>query len=101
MKKIVFAAILGLFASSMAFACPKGSHMEGGTGPHHKGGKCVANSDAKAKPAAKPAKAAPAAPQAEPAALGQEKPAAPAPKNTNKATPKAAPAKPAGAAPAK
>ncbi|MBV6574045.1 hypothetical protein JL980_14435, partial [Acinetobacter baumannii] len=25
-----------------AFACPKGTQLQGGTGPNHKGGKCVA-----------------------------------------------------------
>jgi hypothetical protein len=61
MKKIVIVALLGLFAANMAFACPKGTHLEGGTGPNHKGGKCVASSDAKAAdvkaPEAKAAKA--------------------------------------------
>nr|WP_171255385.1 hypothetical protein [Acinetobacter sp. SFB] len=27
--------------SATAFACPKGTTMMGGTGPNHKGGKCV------------------------------------------------------------
>ncbi len=30
--------------SVSAFACPKGTQLQGGTGPHHKGGKCVAMS---------------------------------------------------------
>jgi hypothetical protein len=51
MKKIVIAALLGLFAANMAFACPKGTHLEGGTGPNHKGGKCVAVASADAKAA--------------------------------------------------
>lgn len=29
--------------SISAFACPKGSSLQGGTGPHHKGGKCVSS----------------------------------------------------------
>lgn len=59
------ALVLGL-ASSAAFACPKGTHLVGGSGPHHKGGKCVAAAEAKAaetapadaKAADKPAKKA-------------------------------------------
>ena len=50
--------VLGLgLASATAFACPKGTHLVGGTGPHHKGGKCEAAQDAKpaeTKPEAKP-----------------------------------------------
>jgi hypothetical protein len=38
------------FMSATAFACPKGTSLQGGTGPNHKGGKCVAVSGAKAKP---------------------------------------------------
>jgi hypothetical protein len=48
MKKIVIAAVLALFTANMAYACPKGTSLEGGTGPNHKGGKCVAAADAKA-----------------------------------------------------
>lgn len=44
---IAMAMILGL-AATTAFACPKGTHPVGGTGPHHKGGKCVGASEAKA-----------------------------------------------------
>ena len=49
MKVISIAAalIIGL-ASTTAFACPKGTHLVGGTGAHHKGGKCVSSADAKA-----------------------------------------------------
>ncbi len=36
---ILFMILTGVFASS-AFACPKGQHPHGGTGPHHKGGYC-------------------------------------------------------------
>lgn len=43
---IVMALVFGL-ASSTAFACPKGTHLTGGTGAHHKGGKCVAASEEK------------------------------------------------------
>ena len=52
---IGMALVLGL-ASATAFACPKGTHLVGGTGPHHKGGKCEAAADTKpaeAKPEAK------------------------------------------------
>ncbi len=58
MKKllVVSSALALALASGAASACPKGKHMEGGTGPHHKGGKCVAM--AKAAPAAAPAAAA-------------------------------------------
>ena len=45
---IAAALIFGL-ASASAFACPKGTHLVGGTGPHHKGGKCVAADAADAK----------------------------------------------------
>lgn len=56
---IGMALVLG-FASATAFACPKGTHLVGGTGPHHKGGKCEAAQDA--KPAeTKPAEAKPEA----------------------------------------
>ena len=54
MKKISTAILATTFAllSATAFACPKGTEMQGGTGPHHKGGKCVAVSSKKT--AAKP-----------------------------------------------
>ncbi|GAB2799181.1 hypothetical protein GCM10027040_27810 [Halomonas shantousis] len=41
MKKVAIAllAVLVLGAGS-AYACPKGEHPHGGTGPHHKGGYC-------------------------------------------------------------
>ncbi|ENV53820.1 hypothetical protein BSN82_07840 [Acinetobacter baylyi] len=44
MKKLTMAVVAGSFAllSATAFACPKGTQLQGGTGPHHKGGKCVA-----------------------------------------------------------
>ena len=46
-------ALLFSLAATSAFACPKGTHLVGGTGPHHKGGKCVAaDGKADAKPAA-------------------------------------------------
>lgn len=44
MKKlstILTAGVLAMLSVS-AFACPKGTQLQGGTGPHHKGGKCVA-----------------------------------------------------------
>lgn len=44
MKKVFIAAVClaGAFSLS-AQACPRGTHPEGGTGPHHKGGTCVTN----------------------------------------------------------
>lgn len=39
-KAIVLGLCLAIFASS-SFACPKGQHLVGGKGPHHKGGHCV------------------------------------------------------------
>ncbi len=52
LSKLAMALVLGL-ASATAFACPKGTHLVGGTGPHHKGGKCVdaSASTSEAKPA--------------------------------------------------
>ncbi|MEB3766462.1 hypothetical protein [Acinetobacter sp. MD2] len=49
MKKIFASvAVLSLaLASASAMACPKGSSLQGGTGPHHKGGKCVASAGVK------------------------------------------------------
>ena len=43
MKKIATILTAGLFTvlSASAFACPKGTQLQGGTGPNHKGGKCV------------------------------------------------------------
>lgn len=44
MKKlstILTAGVLAMLSVS-AFACPKGTQLQGGTGPNHKGGKCVA-----------------------------------------------------------
>ncbi|AXI03321.1 hypothetical protein [Aquirhabdus parva] len=54
MKKLLIATTAVVFALSAgaANACPKGQHMEGGTGAHHKGGKCVANVAPAAKPMA-------------------------------------------------
>lgn len=55
MKKlstILTAGVLAMLSVS-AFACPKGTQLQGGTGPHHKGGKCVAVSG---KPTAQKAK---------------------------------------------
>lgn len=44
MKKITtyIAATALTLLSVSAFACPKGTTLTGGTGPNHKGGKCVA-----------------------------------------------------------
>lgn len=55
MKKITCSIIaLSLSAlSATAFACPKGTTLQGGEGPHHKGGKCVLASGAPAKKAEK------------------------------------------------
>ena len=54
MKKLSIAmALIFSLAVTSAFACPKGTHLVGGTGSHHKGGKCVAaDGKADAKPAA-------------------------------------------------
>ncbi|SDB87417.1 hypothetical protein [Acinetobacter boissieri] len=51
MKKITCSIIaLSLSAlSATAFACPKGTTLQGGEGPHHKGGKCVVATGATAK----------------------------------------------------
>ena len=46
MKKILSALIISA-VSVTVMACPKGTTLQGGTGPHHKGGKCVAKSDVK------------------------------------------------------
>lgn len=53
MKKITCSIItLSLSAlSATAFACPKGTSLQGGEGPHHKGGKCVVANGATAKKA--------------------------------------------------
>jgi len=59
-------AIAFALVSATAFACPKGTHPVGGTGPHHKGGKCEAAAEAKGAEAKAPA-AAPA-PEEKPAA---------------------------------
>jgi hypothetical protein len=44
MKKLIIVSTAIAFALSAgaANACPKGTHLEGGTGPKHKGGTCVA-----------------------------------------------------------
>ncbi len=49
MKKISTVLLAASFAmlSATVFACPKGTELQGGTGPHHKGGKCVAVSGKK------------------------------------------------------
>ncbi|MCH7353133.1 hypothetical protein MMP61_15565 [Acinetobacter sp. NIPH 1958] len=51
MRKIATILTAGLFTvlSASAFACPKGTQIQGGTGPNHKGGKCVATSVVKTK----------------------------------------------------
>ncbi len=43
MKKLstIFTAVIFSMLSVSAFACPQGMTMTGGTGPNHKGGKCV------------------------------------------------------------
>ncbi|MCU4412895.1 hypothetical protein KTH71_02380 [Acinetobacter sp. WU_MDCI_Axc73] len=53
MKKISVILLSSTLAllSATAFACPKGTSLQGGTGPNHKGGKCVAVSGTKVKPA--------------------------------------------------
>ena len=55
-SSIALALVFSL-ASATAVACPKGTHPVGGTGPHHKGGKCVATSDEKTAEKAPEAKA--------------------------------------------
>jgi len=40
MKKLVAVMLVAIFASSVAQACPKGTHLTGGAGKHHKGGIC-------------------------------------------------------------
>lgn len=40
MKKLIMAVLVIAFASSAAYACPKGTHPHGGTGSHHAGGTC-------------------------------------------------------------
>ncbi|MHA3090597.1 hypothetical protein [Acinetobacter brisouii] len=61
MKKILTSAVALTFAvlSANAMACPKGTTLQGGTGPKHKGGKCVLvhKVDKKAPAKAAPAKA--------------------------------------------
>ncbi|KAA8733267.1 hypothetical protein F4V57_08555 [Acinetobacter qingfengensis] len=44
MKKMMTYVVGLTFAalSATAMACPKGTTLQGGTGPNHKGGKCVA-----------------------------------------------------------
>ncbi|MBF7691201.1 hypothetical protein [Acinetobacter pollinis] len=45
MKKLLSTSIIALSLAAVsagAMACPKGTSLQGGTGPHHKGGKCVA-----------------------------------------------------------
>lgn len=51
MKKVATLLTASLFSvlSASAFACPKGTQLQGGTGPNHKGGKCVAAHVVKAK----------------------------------------------------
>lgn len=51
MKKVATLLTAGLFSvlSASAFACPKGTQLQGGTGPNHKGGKCIAAHVVKAK----------------------------------------------------
>lgn len=50
MKKLIIVSTAIAFAltAGVANACPKGTHLEGGTGPKHKGGKCVAAAPATA-----------------------------------------------------
>ncbi len=43
MNKVFALVLLAAFglASASAMACPKGESLTGGTGTHHKGGKCA------------------------------------------------------------
>lgn len=70
MKKILASvAVLSLaIVSANAMACPKGSSLQGGTGPHHKGGKCVTSFVKKDKQKVKTQKVATPAPAAKPKA---------------------------------
>ena len=43
MKKVIVFLFVAAFGAS-AFACPAGTHPEGGYGPYHKGGYCAPNS---------------------------------------------------------
>ena len=51
MKKllIVSTAIAFALSAGAANACPKGTHLQGGSGPKHKGGTCVAAMKAASK----------------------------------------------------
>ncbi|MGI4858732.1 MAG: hypothetical protein ACRYHA_17785 [Janthinobacterium lividum] len=40
MKKMLAVLLVSMVAASAAQACPKGTHIHGGTGAHHKGGTC-------------------------------------------------------------
>lgn len=75
MKKILTSAVALTFAvlSANAMACPKGTTLQGGTGPKHKGGKCVAVHKVEKKT---PAKAAPTKTQEKKATPAQNKPKA-------------------------
>lgn len=55
MKKIttVIAASVLAMISATTFACPKGTTLTGGVGPHHQGGKCVTSTGAPAAKAVK------------------------------------------------
>ncbi len=52
---LVLTLALGV-ASVSAIACPKGETLTGGTGKHHKGGKCVGKAEVKELARAKDAK---------------------------------------------
>ncbi len=43
MKRLILVSgfIMWALSTTAANACPKGTHPTGGTGPHHKGGKCT------------------------------------------------------------
>lgn len=47
-KEFALGMVLTVAAVS-AMACPAGTHLVGGTGPHHKGGECVKEGAAAAK----------------------------------------------------
>lgn len=38
---IISASLFTLISATANAACPKGTTLQGGTGPHHHGGKCV------------------------------------------------------------
>ena len=79
MKKITIymAATVFTLLSASALACPKGTTLTGGTGPNHKGGKCVAVATVQKATKAPQATAAAAQPKAATNNTAQPKAATP------------------------